>query len=41
LANLLITFFMLSMVFGIYNSVNHQVQDTMKIINQSGMGSEK
>jgi len=37
--NLLITFFMLSMVFGIYGSVNRQVQETMKIINTTGLGS--
>jgi hypothetical protein len=37
--NLLITFFMLSLVFGIYSSVNRQVQDTMKIIQQTGLGS--
>lgn len=39
--NLLITLLMLSMVFGIYNSVNRQFQETMKIIKQSGIGSEK
>jgi hypothetical protein len=37
--NLLITFFMLSMVVGIYGSVNRQVQETMKIINTTGLGS--
>jgi len=39
--NLLITFFMLSLVFGIYRSVNHQIQDTMKMINTTGFGSNK
>ena len=41
LMNLLITFFMLSLVFGIYNSINRQVQETMKIIKQSGIGIDK
>jgi len=27
------------MVFGIYGSVNRQVQETMKIINTTGLGS--
>ena len=39
--NLLITLFMLSLVFGIYSSINRQVQETIKIIKQSGIGSDK
>ena len=36
--NLLITFFMLKMVFGAYGSINRQVNETMKILNQTGIG---
>jgi hypothetical protein len=38
LLNLLITFFMLSLVFSTYSTINRQVQETMKIIQQTGIG---
>lgn len=38
LMNLLITACMVSFIFGIYGSINRQVQETMKIIEQTGIG---
>ena len=41
LVNLLITAFMVSFLIGVYGNVSRQVRETMKIIEQTGIGAAR
>jgi hypothetical protein len=40
LINLLVTVCMISFLIGIYGSINRQMQETMKILEQTGIGGK-